>query len=188
MYLFGIPHLTHPCYGGKATLCSPHPLQSLKRRGRSINRPFQPMKTGGNNPDKRQIWSLSYKTNFNCTPFFKSSSGWRTTELNLCGCRICFSLIALSGHPVADDQNPTPQTNFPSFFISDTQNCWTQSILCLSHHIHVFTSSYTDLPPPTRSHMATTDQPPKWLLFQMSSFVFSHGTYAVSSNGGRFTQ
>lgn len=105
------------------------------------------MKTGGNNPDKRQIWSLSYKTNFNCTPFFKSSSGWRTRELNPCGCRICFSLIALSGYLIRWQMTKTPPfTDKLSLFLWHT-NCFTQCILCLlclSHtHAHPLTLSYT---------------------------------------------
>ena len=101
-------HLTHQRGKGETALCSPRPFRPLRRRGRLINRPLQPMKTGGNNLDKRQIWSLSYKTNFNCTPFFKSSSGWRTRELNPCGCRICFSLIALSGYLIRWQMTKTP--------------------------------------------------------------------------------
>lgn len=106
VYLFGTAHLTHRCW--EATPRWPRCLRPLRRRGRLINRPLQPMKTGGNNPDERQIWSLSYKTNFNHTPFFKSSSGWRTRELNPCGCGICFSLIALSGYLIRWQMTKTP--------------------------------------------------------------------------------
>lgn len=109
---------------------SPHPLQLQKRKGRLINRRLQSMKTGGNNPDKRQIWSLSYKTNFNCTPFFKSSSEWRTGELKPCGCRICFSLIALSGYLTQCQMTKIPP-------VTDRLSlCLSQSILCVFTHVH----------------------------------------------------
>lgn len=141
MYLFGLVHLTHQCWRGKAALCLPRPLRPLRREGRLINRPLQPMKTGGNNPDKRHIRSLSYKTNFNCTPFFKSSSRWRTTELNPCGCRICFSLIALSGYLIRWQMTKTPLPlplthklfrTMPSLFFPLTHS-----------HAHPLTLSYT---------------------------------------------
>lgn len=117
------------CLFGAEDAGSPRPLRPPSGSRRLINRPLQPMKTGGNNPDKRQIWSLSYKTNFNRTPFFKSSSGWRTRELNPRGCRICFSLIALSGYlipwqmtrtPPSTDSPPPPP--HPSLSLFHTMN------------------------------------------------------------------
>lgn len=116
--------LTRRCWGEPTACCSLCPLWPLRRRGRLIKRPLQPMKTGGNNPDNRHIWSLSYKTNFSRTPFFKSSSGWGTTELNPCGCRICFPLIALSGYLTRWQLTKTPPFYRQSRLLpsSDTQN------------------------------------------------------------------
>lgn len=182
MDLFGIVHVTHQCWGEIAP-CSPRPLRPLRRRGRLINRPLQPMKTGGNNPDKRQIWSLSYKTNFNCTPFFKSSSGWRTRELNPCGCRICFSLIALSGYLIRWQMTKTPPVTDRlslSLFVSLWYtNCSTQCILCLSHShtlMHILSHCFTLLLKDIHSH--------SWPLAKFQSvrplsFPLSHGTNAV---------
>lgn len=62
------------------------------------------MKTGGNNPDKRQTWSLSYKTNFNCSHFSKAHQS-EEQELRPCGCRICFSL---SGYLIQWQMTTTP--------------------------------------------------------------------------------
>lgn len=124
--------------------CTPSPLRPLKRRGRLINRPLQPMKTGGNNPDKRQIWRLSYKTNFNCTPFFKSSSGWRTRELNPCGCRICFSLIALSGYLIRWQMTKTPPfADKLSLSLSDTQTVSHNAFSVFLTHMRTCMSSHT---------------------------------------------
>lgn len=117
MYLFRIVYQTRSL---RHSILSSPP----KRKGRLINRPLQSMKTGGNNPDKRQIWSLSYKTNFNSTPFFKSSSEWRTGELKPLGCRICFSLIALSGYLTQWQMTKTPP-------VTDRLSlCLSQSLLC----------------------------------------------------------
>lgn len=166
MDLFGIVRVTHQCWGEIAP-CSPRPLQPLRRRGRLINRPLQPMKTGGNNPDKRQIWSLSYKTNFNCTPFFKSSSGWRTRELNPCGCRICFSLIALSGYLIRWQMTKTPPVTdrlslSPSLSLSDTQTVPHNAFSVFPTHIRSCTSSHTVLPFSSRTYTATVDHWPSF--------------------------
>lgn len=172
-------HLAHQYWAEKTALSSPRPLRPLKRRGRLINRPLQPMKTGGNNPDKRQIWSLSYKTNFNCAPFFKSSSGWRTRELNPCGCRICFSLIALSGYLIRWRKTKTPPftDKFALFLSLWHTNCSTQCILCLPIRILSYTSP--------QGYTHTHNRPfAKLLLVPLSSFPFSHGTYAVYRDTG----
>lgn len=143
---------------GRQHQCSPRPLWPLRRRGRLINRPLQPMKTGGNNPDKRQIWSLSYKTNFNWAPFFKSSSGWRTRELNPCGCRICFSLIALSGYLIRWQMTKTPPfIDKLSLFLSLWHTiCSTQCILCFPTHMRCLTLPHKD------AHSATINQSPSY--------------------------
>lgn len=165
MYLFGTVHLTHACWRGKVALCLPCPLRPLRRRGRLINRPLQPMKTGGNNPDKRHIWSLSYKTNFNCTPFFKSSSRWRTTELNPCGCRICFSLIALSGYLIRWQMTKTPLPLPLTHKLFHTM----PSLFFFLPHTHC-TSSHAVLHFPTRSHGATIDHLPSYCWCACQAF------------------
>lgn len=173
--------MTHQRWRGKAALCLPRPLRPLRRRGRLINRPLQPMKTGGNNPDKRHIWSLSYKTNFNCTPFFKSSSRWRTTELNPCGCRICFSLIALSGYLIRWQMTKTPLPLPLTHKLFHTM----PSLFSLppSHTLHILSRCLTLPHKEPRSHNWPSA---KLLLVRLSSFLFSHGTYAVHNNGDRF--
>lgn len=178
MYLLGIVHLTHQCGGGKTALRSPRPLRPLRRRGRLINRPLQPMKTGGNNPDKRQIWSLSYKTNFNCTPFFKSSSGWRTRELNPCGCRICFSLIALSGYLIRWQMTKTPPFTDKLSLSFSLPDCFTQYILCLphSHTLEHILSHCLTLP---HKDAGSHNWPfAKFQLVHLSSLPFTQGTNA----------
>lgn len=128
------------------------------------------MKTGGNNPDKRQIWSLSYKTNFNCTPFFKSSSGWRTRELNPCGCRICFSLIALSGYLIRWQMTKTPPFTdklclFLSLYLTHKlfHTMHSLSFPFTDTHAH---PSHTVLHFPTRTHAATIRPFGKWCACQ----------------------
>lgn len=140
------------------------------------------MKTGGNNPDKRQIWSLSYKTNFNCTPFFKSSSGWRTRELNPRGCRICFSLIALSGYLIRWQMTKTPPFTDKlslslsllsfSLSLSLTHNAFSVFPHSHTHHAASLTLSYASSSPPFL-HKSSHNWPfaKFWLV---SSFSISH--------------
>ena len=148
------------------------------------------MKTGGNNPDKRQIWSLSYKTNFNCTPFFKSSSGWRTRELNPRGCRICFSLIALSGYLIRWQMTKTPpftdklslslSLSLSPFFLSLSLSLAdTQCFLCLptlsytSRRVsHTFLRFLLPPFPPQKQPQLTFCQ----VLVGVKLFHFPHGT------------
>lgn len=120
-----------------------HSIPTQRGRGRLINRPMQPIKTGGNNPDKKQIWGLSYKTNLSCTPFFKSSSGWSTKEMSPCGCRICFSLIALSGYLIRWQMTKTPPvTERLSLCLSLTHKLFhtihSLSFLLTHSHEHLF--------------------------------------------------
>lgn len=144
----------------------PTPPQK-KRKGRLINRPLQSMKTGGNNPDKRQIWSLAYKTNFNCTPFFKSSSEWRTGELKPCGCRICFSLIALSGYLTQWQMTKTPPVT------ARLSLCLSQSILCGFTHIHTHILTHCQV---------SAGAPAKRLLSYGTKAVWNYFLYTSKCN------
>lgn len=164
MYLFGVVHLIYQCWRGKGALCLPHPLRPLRRRGRLINRPLQPMKTGGNNPDKRQIWTSHTKPISTALHFSKAHQG----EERQSWTRVAAEFVSLwlpCQDILSDGRWPKPH----SLFLWHT-NCFTQCLLCFPTHTHSCTSSHTVLHFPTRSHGATVDHLPSYCWCACQAF------------------